>query len=63
MARKLELQQFDAAAAAIKHAKEIRAVMGDKSINEKARTEKVRQILFGFAPEGFKPVTTTGDAR
>jgi hypothetical protein len=63
MRQKLEMQQFDAVQAAIKHAKEIRTVMGDKSLDDSARTERVRQLLFGTTPEGFTPVTTTGDAR
>jgi hypothetical protein len=63
MRQKLEMQQFDAVQAAIKHAKEIRTVMGDKSLDDSARTERVRQLLFGTTPEGFTPVATTGDSR
>ena len=58
--RRLELQQFDAVAAAIKHAKEIRAVIGDKKLDDGQKTERVRKILFGEKPADWTPITTTG---
>jgi hypothetical protein len=58
--QKMDLQQFDAAQAAIKHAKEIRGVMADKSLDGAAKTERVREILFGQKPADFKPVTDKG---
>jgi hypothetical protein len=60
MGRKLQLQQFDAAKAAIAHAKEIRAVMADKTLDEGQRTERVRAVLFGTQPADFRPVETKG---
>lgn len=54
--RRLELQQFDAAQAAIQHAKEIRAVVSDKKLDGPAKTERVRRILFGEQPKDFRPV-------
>jgi hypothetical protein len=63
MRQKLEMAQFDAVQAAITHAKEIRSVTGDKSLDDSAKTERVRQLLFGTTPEGFTPIATTGDAR
>lgn len=58
---KLDLQQFDAAQSAIEHAKAIRSVMADKSLDGPAKTERVRQILFGQKPADFKPVTDKGE--
>ena len=59
--QKLELQQFDAAAAVIEHAKEIRAIVADKALDGNAQRERVRKLLFGEKPEGFTPVSTKGD--
>ena len=56
----MQLREFDAVAAAIKHAKEIRAVVGDKTAGEKEKTERVRKILFGDRPANWQPVKTTG---
>jgi hypothetical protein len=58
--KRLELQQFDAVQAAIKHAKEIRTVIGDKKLDEGEKTERIRKILFGERPADWKPITTTG---
>lgn len=60
MVQSMELKQFDAAQAAIKHAKEIRAVMSDRKIAESEKIDRVRKILFGEQPKDFKPVTATG---
>jgi hypothetical protein len=60
--RRLELQQFDAASAAIKRAKEIRAIVADKKLDGPQKTERVRKLLFGEQPADFKPVTGTGAA-
>ena len=57
---KLRLQQFDAATAAIKHAKEIRAVLSDKKLDDTGRTERIRTILFGAQPADFVPVEAKG---
>jgi hypothetical protein len=59
--QKLELQQFDAAAAVIEHAKEIKLVIADKSLDGPARNERVRKILFGEKPADFRPITTKGE--
>ena len=58
--QKLALQQFDAAAAVLEHAKEIRLVVADTKLDAKAKTERVRKILFGEAPADFKPVDRKG---
>lgn len=58
--QRMEMQQFDAAQAAIEHAKEIRSVMADSGLDGAAKTERVRQILFGQKPADFKPVTDKG---
>lgn len=57
----LEMQQFNAAQAVIEHAKILRTIVNDKGLNDRARTDRVRQVLFGFAPENFTPVTATGE--
>jgi hypothetical protein len=63
MANDLEMQQFSAAAMVIKHAAVLKVIVNDKGLNDRARTDRVRQILFGFQPENFSPVTATGDDR
>lgn len=60
LVQKIELQQFDAVQAAIKHAKEIRSVLADRKLDDGAKTERVRKILFGERPADWKPVTSTG---
>jgi hypothetical protein len=60
--RRLELQQFDAVAAAIKHAREIRTVIASRTLDESQKTERVRKILFGERPKDWQPVTSTGAA-
>ncbi|MES2696909.1 MAG: hypothetical protein V4773_25815 [Verrucomicrobiota bacterium] len=57
---KLRLQQFDAVAAAIKHAKQIRAVIDNPKLDQGKKTERVRKILFGEMPADWQPVTATG---
>lgn len=59
--QKMELQQFDAAKAVLLHAKEIRAITADKSLDEAAKVDRVRQRLFGQAPADFKPVGEKGE--
>ncbi len=59
-AQRLQLLQFDAVTAAIQHAKEIRAVLADKKLDDGQRTERIRTILFGEAPADFRPIGTTG---
>lgn len=59
--KRLELVQLDAAQAAIEHAKEIRGVLADTKLDGAAKTERVRQILFGQKPADFKPVTDKGE--
>jgi hypothetical protein len=49
--QRMELQRFDAAKAALKHARELRAVAADRSLDEPARLERVRKILWGEAPQ------------
>lgn len=63
MAEKLKLQQFDAVAAARKNAKAIRLVEKDAKLDDSAKTERVRQLLFGDMPADFTPVVATGDSR
>ena len=58
--QKMDLQQFDAATAVLAHAKEIKLIIADKSLDGPARTERVRKILFGDKPADFKPVTDRG---
>lgn len=58
----MQLREFDAVAAAIKHAKEIRTVLADKKLDDGEKTQRVRKILFGDRPADFQPVTTTGAA-
>lgn len=58
--KRLELQQFDAAQAAIRHAKEIRTVCADKRLDDTQKTQRVRKILFGDQPADFAPVETRG---
>lgn len=59
--QKLEMQQFDAAQAVLKHAKEIRSIMADTKANGAERAERVRRILFGEQPKDFAPVATKGE--
>lgn len=59
--QKLTLQQFDAATAVLEHAKEIKLVMADTKLDAKAKTERVRGILFGAKPADFRPVTDKGE--
>lgn len=58
--RKLELQQFDAVAAAIKHAKQIREVVANPKLKDDQKTKRVHKILFGERPKDWQPVTATG---
>ena len=58
--QKLEMQQFDAAKAVLTHAKEIRSIVQDNSLDEAAKVERVRARLFGQAPADFKPVDGKG---
>ena len=60
--QKLEMQKFDAAAAVIEHAEEIKLVMADRSLSGPARTERVVKILWGAKPADFKPVGDKGEA-
>jgi hypothetical protein len=46
----LELAQFNAAAAALKHARELKDISESKSLDEKEKIERVRLKLFGSAP-------------
>jgi hypothetical protein len=46
----LELAQFNAAAAALKHARELKSISENKSLDEKEKIERVRLKLFGPAP-------------
>lgn len=55
--KRLDLAQFDAVKAAIKHAKEIRAALGDGSLDGDARAKRVHQILFGERPADWTPIT------
>lgn len=61
IAQKMELQQFDAAAAVLEHAKEIKLVIADKKLDGPARSERIRKILFGEKPADFKPIATKGE--
>lgn len=58
--QRMIMQQFDASAAVLKHAKEIKLVVADTKLDAKAKTERVRKILFGEVPADFKPITTKG---
>lgn len=57
MQQRLDLLQFDATTAAVKHAKEIRAVLSDKKLGDGERTDRIRRILFGAQPADFRPVS------
>lgn len=57
--QRLQIQQLDAAAAVIEHARQIKLVVADKSLTGPARTERIRKILFGDKPADFVPVTST----
>jgi|SRR5581483_2925152 len=52
--QKVELQrdrfEFSAAKAALKHVRELKIISSDKSLNEEAKIEAVRERLFGKAP-------------
>lgn len=56
----IERHQFDAAKAAIAHAKEIGKITSDRSLAEPEKVERVRQRLFGAMPADFKRVTEEG---
>jgi hypothetical protein len=58
--QRLNLQQFDAAQAAITHAREIRAITADQKLDDGQKTERVRKILFGAQPADFAPVPAGG---
>jgi hypothetical protein len=58
--QRMELQQFDAAAAVLKHAKEIKIVVADTKLDTAAKTERVRKILFGDKPADFQRVDEKG---
>lgn len=60
MAQRLQLLQVDAAAAAVKHAKEIKVIMADSKATGAEKTERVRKLLFGERPADWKPVSDTG---
>lgn len=53
----IQKSQFDAAKAAIAHAKEIGAITSDRSLAEPEKIEKVRARLFGAMPADFKTIT------
>ncbi len=57
---RLELHQFDASAAAIEHATEIHAIIADKTLDDRQKTERVRKILFGEKPADLQLVTAEG---
>jgi hypothetical protein len=50
----LELAQFNAAEQALKHARELKTISENKSLDEKEKIERVRLKLFGPAPEAPK---------
>jgi hypothetical protein len=56
MHQKMELVQFDAAAAVLEHAKEIKLVVADTKLDGAAKTERVRKILFGERPADWTPI-------
>jgi len=60
MAQKMELQQFDAARSVLEHAKELRGIIQDKSLDQAQKVERVRAKLFGQAPADFKPIDQKG---
>ncbi|MFA6962433.1 MAG: hypothetical protein WC205_16885 [Opitutaceae bacterium] len=59
--QRMVMQQFDAAAAVLEHAHEIRLVIADNKLDAAAKTERIRKRLFGEKPADFKPVTTKGE--
>jgi hypothetical protein len=56
----IEKIHFDAAAAVLEHLQELKAVAGDRTLDDPKRLERVRTILFGEAPPDFQPVTAKG---
>jgi hypothetical protein len=60
MRTKMMLQQLDAAKIVLEQAKELRAIVQDKSLDQGAKLERVRLRLFGAAPADFKPAETRG---
>lgn len=52
MEKRLALQQFDAAKAALEHVKELRDIAGNASLGTAEKLEAARLRLFGTAPEG-----------
>jgi hypothetical protein len=59
--QRLALVQFDAAKAALDHAKEIRAISADDRLAQTEKVERVRARLFGAQPADFKPVAQKGE--
>lgn len=59
----IERHQWDAAKAAMKHAKEIKTICGDRNMDNNAKIEAVRRRLWGEAPADFVPHRETGAAR
>jgi hypothetical protein len=55
-------RELDLVKTAIAHAKEIKAAVGDRSVDSAARMERVRKILFGERPADWTPITVDGDA-
>lgn len=57
----IQLARFDAAKAVVEHAREIKLVVADKSLDAQARTERVAKILWGEKPADFRPVADKGE--
>jgi hypothetical protein len=49
--QRMRMVEFDAARAALAHARELRALAADRSLDDDARLERVRKILWGDAPQ------------
>jgi hypothetical protein len=60
--QRMALREFDAARAALAHARELRALAADRSLDDDARLERVRKILWGAAPAAQQTEKQRGDA-